>query len=291
VIGRDAGARLQRLPSSVYWAGLGSWGIRRFPGSIDSYFSSIRALRKKLGRVRENDDDRADTEANHVWHPALPPAPNDLLERTAFRLTTEEAEFVVDRLVADQRGALLTLLAQQRINADCEYIWEHPNLADFPTHLRELVNHAKIFSSVMHGAALNYNLQLSELREQDDWISYYKERLGQWVADIDMPAVCDWSLDDFWVSVAHPTHTIKRNLKIFVAGWLDLVRAGAAATQDLPAARLLVRDREVFLKRAGQSRFLNSSVRNRWRGASGAERLGFRWSQAKSHLWDLANAQ
>lgn len=30
IIGRDAGARLQRLPSSVYWAGLGSWGIRQF---------------------------------------------------------------------------------------------------------------------------------------------------------------------------------------------------------------------------------------------------------------------
>ena len=32
VIGREAGARLQRLPSSVYWAGLGAWGIRLFPG-------------------------------------------------------------------------------------------------------------------------------------------------------------------------------------------------------------------------------------------------------------------
>ena len=31
VIGRDAGPRLQRLPSSVYWAGLGAWGIRLFP--------------------------------------------------------------------------------------------------------------------------------------------------------------------------------------------------------------------------------------------------------------------
>ena len=38
IIGRDAGPLLQRLPSSVYWAGLGSWGIRLFPGSIDSSF-------------------------------------------------------------------------------------------------------------------------------------------------------------------------------------------------------------------------------------------------------------
>jgi hypothetical protein len=39
VIGRDAGADLQRLPSSVYWAGLFAWGIRVFPGSIDRTLS------------------------------------------------------------------------------------------------------------------------------------------------------------------------------------------------------------------------------------------------------------
>ena len=46
VIGRDAGPRLQRLPSSVYWAGLGAWGIRLFPGSTDSLFVSLRGLKR-----------------------------------------------------------------------------------------------------------------------------------------------------------------------------------------------------------------------------------------------------
>lgn len=43
IIGRDAGPRLQRLPSSVYWAGLGAWGLRVFPGSIDSLFVAMRS--------------------------------------------------------------------------------------------------------------------------------------------------------------------------------------------------------------------------------------------------------
>ena len=46
IIGRDAGPRLQRLPSSVYWAGLSALGIRLFPGSIDSLFVSLRSLRR-----------------------------------------------------------------------------------------------------------------------------------------------------------------------------------------------------------------------------------------------------
>ena len=37
IIGRDAGDKLKRLPSSVYWSGLESWGIRCFPGSIEAY--------------------------------------------------------------------------------------------------------------------------------------------------------------------------------------------------------------------------------------------------------------
>ncbi|HYM89663.1 MAG TPA: DUF6361 family protein, partial [Nitrospiraceae bacterium] len=35
VFGKRAGGGLKRLPSSVYWAGLGMWQIRRFQGSQD----------------------------------------------------------------------------------------------------------------------------------------------------------------------------------------------------------------------------------------------------------------
>ena len=49
IIGRDAGPRLQRLPSSVYWAGLGAWGIRIFPGSLDSLFAALRGRGRSHG--------------------------------------------------------------------------------------------------------------------------------------------------------------------------------------------------------------------------------------------------
>lgn len=37
IVGRDAGPRLQRPPSSVYWAGLGAWGIRLFPAQLTEF--------------------------------------------------------------------------------------------------------------------------------------------------------------------------------------------------------------------------------------------------------------
>jgi uncharacterized protein DUF6361 len=289
VIGRDAGPQLRRLPSAVYWAGLGSWGIRRFQGSPDGYFSAVGNLNRRQSRRREGEDEAADNYANQIWHPSLPTAPPSLLKTAMFQLTIDEAQFIIDRLVAEHPQALLTILARKGYGADCRYIWEHPKLAEFPETARRLVRHAEIFSSVMNGAALIYNLQLSELRERDGWIADYQERLQTWSAEIDQASVHGWSLDDFWLSIEHPNHRVQPAAKRFVIEWLHIVRENAAGALNSPAARQLIRDRECRLK-TGQSRFLNLGVRNNWRGASGRDRLSFRWPQAKTHLMDLTHA-
>ncbi len=72
--------------------------------------------------------------------------------------------------------------------------------------------------------------------------------------------------------------------------WLDLVVDGVTAIETSPTAHHLVEDRERRLK-TSQSRFANHAVRDRWTGASGVDRLSFRWVQAKSHLKDLAHAE
>ncbi|HRD74478.1 MAG TPA: DUF6361 family protein [Hyphomicrobiaceae bacterium] len=289
IIGRDAGPRLQRLPSSVYWAGLGAWGIRLFPGSIDSLFISLRGL--KWPRVSSDSEDAAaGSRAAAIWNPALPQAPNGLLDCAAFSLTADEAQFIIDRLVATQPAALLTMLARDGIDAECDHIWTHPHLASFPADARRLVRHGEIFSHVMHGAALLYNLALSELRGRDDWVADYRERIAAWAAELDLSVVRNWSLDDFWDAVEHPAHSIRPAAKRFVAQWLELVVDGTTQIASAPAARQLVEERERRLK-TSQSRYANHAVRDRWTGASGVDRLNFRWNQARSHLRDLAHAE
>lgn len=287
IIGRDAGPRLRRLPSSVYWAGLGAWGIRLLPGSIDNYFASLQSQRR--GRSSQDREDAAlGPQVPPIWNPALPMAPRDLLECATFRLTRDEAQFIIDRLMTQQPKALLTRLARDTIDADCTYIWEHPCLADFPPEARHLVRHGEIFSHIMHGAALLYNLQLSELREQDEWVVDYQARLRDWAEALDVFAARDWSLEDFWKTVEHPTHSIRPAAKRFVVQWLALVAEGTTTIEASPAARQLVKEREHRLK-TSQSRFTNRAVRDRWTGASGVDRLSFRWPQAKAHLRDLAH--
>ena len=126
IIGRDAGPRLQRLPSSVYWAGLGAWGVRVFPGSLDSLFVTLRGRGRSRG-ASGGEDALAGAQAPAVWNPALPQMPGDLLERAVFRLSTDEAQFLIDRLVVSQPTALLTMLAREGIDAFCNYTGTNEN--------------------------------------------------------------------------------------------------------------------------------------------------------------------
>ena len=47
VIGRYSQERLQRMPSNIYWLGLGTWGIRHFDGSQAQYHGSIDGWRRR----------------------------------------------------------------------------------------------------------------------------------------------------------------------------------------------------------------------------------------------------
>ena len=57
LIGKDAGASLQRFPSSIYWGGLESRQVRRFYGSQSQYYASLDSFycRKQDARSREED--------------------------------------------------------------------------------------------------------------------------------------------------------------------------------------------------------------------------------------------
>jgi hypothetical protein len=56
VIGRVSQERLQRMPSNIYWLGLGVWGIRQFDGSQPQYHRSIDGWRRRQTQRLRGDD-------------------------------------------------------------------------------------------------------------------------------------------------------------------------------------------------------------------------------------------
>lgn len=293
VIGSSAGLSLQRLPSSTYWAGLGQWGIRKFDGSIDAYFASLPLLRERRRREAPN----CETSNQHRnWHSSLPEPPSSLMETCSFALTQEEAEFIKDRLLASHPNSLLTWLAHRGDGAAASDIWEHPSLASFAEAHQVLVHHAKLVSDVLHGAALLYNLLLSERAKAlgenaklGDLTHEYRDDLAKWADELDLAAVHAWDPEDLFALMAKDCAIVHPQLRTFLLAWKQAVDGSPHAVADDPVARSLVQHREQYLKKK-QSRFTNFARLQTWSGASGTQPLSFRWRQAQSHLQDLAHA-
>ena len=152
VIGSEAKETLKRLPSDVYWAGLYTFGIRRFQGSRSACFEASPG------------------EARSLWAAGLPSAPEgfllDLESTVAFALTPDEAGFIRDRLTHQAPKSLFTLLAREETAPDCDMIWQHPGRSNWPTEITIIVDHAHRFSDLMHGASLLYNLMLHVARSR-----------------------------------------------------------------------------------------------------------------------------
>lgn len=287
VFGRTAGNKLKRLPSSVYWAGLEAWGIRRFQGSQDEYHRSVDMLyRRRTQRDAQEGDELAPDPTVLSWHPRLPRPPKGFPDQVDFALTHEEAGFLLDCIVTTRRDSLLAHLALHCKPASVQFPWQHSDLADFSPLHRELLAHARRFSEVMHGAAILYNLALAETAGREELAVEHRDRLSTWVGMLDRADLRGWSLPRLWELTVNQGHAITRWTRDFVTTWVELVLAKPAGLADDTFARMLITHRERDLK-GPRSRFDNTRARDQWGGYAGLGRLDYRWPTVHSFLQDL----
>jgi len=296
VIGRVAGASLKRLPSSVYWQGLGAWDIRRFPGSQDDYHRHFGLLRDGHSRDRDDDGEPTDDHALQTWHPDLPPPPEGFPSGATMDLTASEAEFLEERITFTKPDSLLAFLVRRGGTLEAPYIWEHPLFGEFPADLQGIVQHCQLLAEAMHGASLLYNLMLSEQlptgAARDASVEHYRDGLRAWVLELEQrqELLETWDRTAFWTltrslgPVSGATHRL-------IEQWAALRPWRAASVVDSnAAARGLIRERERQLK-GPRARIGNARALELWNGASGAERLNYRWPSARRILRDLFAAR
>jgi hypothetical protein len=291
VIGRESRETLKRMPSSVYWTALGSWGLRGFQGSLQQYFNQVDQLyAARSARRRRDDGDLHDSDSSgQVWHPKLLQLcsgdfPNDV----DFNITRKEAEFLLDRWRNTHPDSLLSWLA-----VDCsarphiesvERIWLHPRLAEFPAPMQLLINHGHRFDTLIGGAALLYNLLLAQLAQREELVSEYETRLGAWETQ-DAGVLLNWNLDEFWPLVIGQGHSITQRTKEFVRQWLQVVASKRGGIVSSAEARQIIENRERALKEgAGKSRFTNRTALAQWGGSAGLVPLNYRWPIAQAYL-------
>lgn len=291
ILGRRAKGDLKRLPSSVYWAGLGAWGIRVYGGDQDHYHRSFDRITQRRSVARRRDDLDIHDEPILTWHPQLPEPPDRFPEGVTFDLRLEEAEFIRDRILERHPDTLLAwLVRDEQAAPQVDQIWNHPQLSRFAAGHQEVVHHASLFSEVMFGAALLYNLQLAELRQEKERVAEYNEAIAQWVnglaSDRWRQHLRDWQLERFWQLVVGPDHSITELARRFVEAWTGCARGGTVGSVSSEPARQLVRQRERLLKR-GQSRFDNRRALDQWSGHAGVFRANYRWARTSRLLADL----
>ncbi|MYK69078.1 MAG: hypothetical protein F4020_05895 [Gammaproteobacteria bacterium] len=187
---------------------------------------------------------------------------------------------------------MLAVLAGRAAAEDLEadWPWELAHLPEVSPALRDHLRDAERFAVCMQGAALLYNLMLSELKERDEWKEKYRRRLARWAGDVRElgPALGDWRLNGVWRVVRTQGRSLRYPTRDFVERWVENLKRGSArnVAADGSRARALVRDREIQLKRA-RARLTNPRRLELWGGESGTGRLTYRWGPAKRILKDV----
>ena len=294
VFGSQAGNALKRLPSEVYWGGLGSWGIRTFSGHMRAYFRSLDGFYRRVKQFQNIPRDPEGRKAPPVnWHPHLPEPPSGFFRgKITVELRREDAEYLRERIQTRHPESLLAVLAGRAEATDLAHDqpWDLAHLAELSAVLRDQLHNAKLFAVCMHGAALLYNLMLSELQRHERRIEIYRGDLEEWAADAAAleSALADWQLDEVWSLVQVKGRLPGYPMRVFVQSWVDNLkwRGPEAIVRDNSTARDMVRDREIRLK-GNRARLTSVRHLELWGGRSGTGRMDYRWGVTGRILQDI----
>jgi hypothetical protein len=292
VIGQEAKEQLRRLPSSVYWSGLDSWGVRIFHGSQDQYHRYLDVFyRRREATILTNDGEPVGGNVRENWDRGIPKPPHGLLDEATLALNAKEAQYLLDHVAMLHPDSLLAKLLLADRHFQCDHLWLHPTTTSLAARLKEPIRHARNFSEAIHGSALLYNLLMARAKHVLEWIEAYENRLAKWAASIQQrwQELAGWHQDmkAFWSLSAITAASIPYTTRLFVDQWLGILFAeGSDRIPGSAAAHRLIVQREEQLKHT-RARLSNNRALELWNGASGDRQLDFRWRNASTLLNDI----
>ena len=295
LIGLLAGKSVKILPSAIYWSGLRTFGILVADKSPDS-------LTARITRPTDDTDELA-TRLVGDWHPTLPPAPLGFPKSLDGGLEIEpsEADWLREQIMAAVPGTLLAHLVMigQAPDSDSSTPWLDTACQTAPEGIRDQIRHAELFSLVIQGAALLYNLLIAERYEAAGLsliaapVDRYRTEYQGWREQLHNSAVVlkAWKRDEFWIHIRDSNPRVSEQTRKFVDTWIDAVLDGSVvAGADDARLRMLVGAREQSIKKS-QSRLTNDKLLGDWSGGSGSGQLTYRWRQVRRIITDIQGAR
>jgi hypothetical protein len=289
LIGRVAGIAVKTLPSSLYWSALRQYNILQVAEPLDAL-----GLRRLADPEQEELSERVVT----GWSPTLPDRPPGFPRHLAagFELSGEEAHWLQERMLGGSEGTLLHHLVSDGRCPDptTDAPWDDPMCSTTDKDILAVLEHARLFALVVHGASLLYNLLIAERyvaeghTKVESPVEDFRTRLDLWSRECraQARALSGWNRTDFWRHVLATNPLVTPPTQQFLKAWFEPVcRLSVDDAADNEELRRLVRNRE--LRKDTQSRLTNDRLLASWSGEAGTRRLTFRWSQVNRILQDL----
>lgn len=296
VQGFTSGIKLKRMPSKAYWGGLRIWGLRKRDWSLADYGRNIAQLR--VSKRADGSDETISNSLATIWND-MPKAPENFLEEGIdFKLTIEEALFIIQRIRESNPNSLLAFLCSNPgLATETKYPWEIKT-DSLPLDLRNLLFHAQNISELTLGPQLVYNLLVArrvgtELgRDVEEDVAHQLELLAKWADLIKSrhSELTEWAnqLDKLWIKLNEGSNIPKRATE-FATRMIHLALEDPYKFAEDPHVQKLVQQREIELKN-NRSRFKNLEALKEWNSQGFGGQLRFRWQIAESYLSDLAIA-
>lgn len=295
VIGIAAREAILRPPSELYWTALRVLGIFRFGGSFGSYVTSLDSHYRADRSLLRSDDGELLDATPRAWHAGLPAAPADLMVTSTFDLTRLEGDYLRERIVTEQRHTLLAMFVSDNARVEeVRFPWEHPARESFPPALRRDLEDGELFSLVIQGAYLLYNVMLADasvaagMTAREQLPARYRDMLTQWSDEMTAhdARLSAWDVAGVWDVMARRQRTIPHRTRRFVELWLEIARHRRVGLADDRGARQLIHERERSLKRS-LARLDHRRPLENWGGASSISRLDYRWGNVRQILGDI----
>lgn len=292
IIGRDAKRDLKRMPSMSYWAALRRYGLVTVDHSLDQLLRAAVGSGRAGARAPENPDGELERHAAFGLDPVAAKGwlPANWKHGVTFELEAKEAEFLRERIMLGTGDSLYAWFLRHRVDpGEWRYLWDHPECGSFPQDLASLVEHGRRFHHLMHGAALLYNLLVSELALDDVLTQRYASAIAEWRETIgDLGILDDWSIETFLLAVSMRNPQLKGTTATFVRLWASGVARADEIPNDVPLRELITK-REWHTKRS-RGRLVNPAARDGWEGGAGLVPLDYNWRVAQGVVGDILKA-
>lgn len=297
IIGREAQAKVQNPPSTIYWNGMQAFGIRQFYGSVADYRRRLRAHYRRLDAVQHDDDGDLVGIPPRNWDPFVPQAGQLPRDTESFHLTFEESEYLTAQIRLYQPRSLTSVMLADDASSDAEAPWEVPTTDNT---LATLLRDAEHFALLSHGVQLLYNVLLYErwrtelgAKGENDNEEMVRERASEWVQEvsgrIDELADVAETFPLFLHRLRGTGARVPGETQRFFQSWIQAATADPHAAMQNPDQAEAVRRRERQLK-GGLAKLVARPALESWamRAEPQADqRLTFRWGNAHRIVDDV----